>query len=73
MALVAGPGGLEAINRLVAGAGAHLAPGGWLLLEHGADQGVAVREILERAGLHAPFTVRDLAGLERVSGARSLD
>ena len=73
VALVAGPGGLEAINRLVAGAVAHLAPGGWLLLEHGADQGVAVREILERAGLHAPLTVRDLAGLERVTGGRSLD
>ena len=72
-ALVAGPDGLDAIRRLVATAPAHLAPGGWLLLEHGADQGAAVRAILAGAGLDAVHTVRDLAGLERVSGGRSLD
>jgi release factor glutamine methyltransferase len=72
-ALVAGPDGLDAIRRLVAAAPAHLAPGGWLLLEHGADQGAAVRAILAGAGLDAVHTVRDLAGLERVSGGRSLD
>jgi len=72
-ALVAGPDGLDAIRRLAATAPAHLAPGGWLLLEHGADQGAAVRAILAGAGLDAVHTVRDLAGLERVSGGRSLD
>jgi release factor glutamine methyltransferase len=72
-ALVAGPDGLDAIRRLVAAAPVHLAPGGWLLLEHGADQGAAVRAILAGAGLDAVHTVRDLAGLERVSGGRSLD
>jgi release factor glutamine methyltransferase len=72
-ALVAGPDGLDAIRRLAAAAPARLAPGGWLLLEHGADQGAAVRAILAGAGLDAVHTVRDLAGLERVSGGRSLD
>ncbi len=72
-ALVAGRDGLDAIRRLAPAAVAHLAPGGVLLVEHGADQGAAVREILAGAGLRATFTVRDLAGLERVSGGRSLD
>jgi release factor glutamine methyltransferase len=69
-ALVGGPDGLDAIRRLVAAAVPHLEAGGWLLLEHGAGQGEAVGGILERAGLDGVRTVRDLAGLERVSGGR---
>jgi release factor glutamine methyltransferase len=72
-ALVGGADGLDAIRRLVAGAVRHLAPGGWLLLEHGAGQGAAVRDILRAAGLGDLHTVRDLAGLERVSGGQSLE
>lgn len=72
-ALIAGPDGLDAIRRLVAAAAPHLAPGGWLLLEHGAGQGAAVRAILAGARLADVRTVRDLAGLERVSGGRLLD
>jgi release factor glutamine methyltransferase len=70
LALVGGPDGLDGIRRLVPAAVPHLAPGGWLLLEHGADQGGAVRNILARADLGGVYTVRDLAGLERVSGGR---
>ena len=62
--------GLSDIRRIVDGAGARLAPGGWLLLEHGADQGDAVRAILARGGLADATTRPDLAGLPRVSGAR---
>ncbi len=69
-ALAAGPDGLDAIRRIVHCAPAHLAPGGWLLLEHGACQGAAVRALLARRGLVAVETLRDLAGLERVTGAR---
>ncbi len=72
-ALVGGADGLDAIRRIVAGAIRHLAPGGWLLLEHGAAQGAAVRDILRAAGLTEVQTVRDLAGLERVSSGRSLE
>lgn len=69
-ALAAGPDGLAAIRELIPAALPHLAPGGWLLLEHGADQGTAVRRLLGEAGLAAVETVRDLAGLERVTRGR---
>jgi release factor glutamine methyltransferase len=70
-ALVAGPTGLEALARIVAGAPAHLRPGGHLLLEHGAGQGAAVRGLCAAAGLADIATTRDLAGLERVTAART--
>lgn len=69
-ALVAGSTGLEDLATLAAAAPAHLAPGGWLLLEHGCDQGEAVRGLLAGAGFDAVATRRDLAGLERASGGR---
>jgi release factor glutamine methyltransferase len=69
-ALVAGPGGLEALARIVAGATDHLQPGGGLILEHGCDQGAAVRDLLDAAGLQDVRTRRDLAGLERASLAQ---
>lgn len=69
-ALVAGPEGLDALRTIIAAAPAHLAPGGWLLLEHGHDQGAAVRALLAAAGLAAITTHRDLAGHERVSVAQ---
>jgi release factor glutamine methyltransferase len=64
-ALVAGADGLDDLRELAAGAPAQLAPGGWLLLEHGYDQGPAVRDLLCQAGLHDVQTLRDLAGHER--------
>lgn len=70
-ALVAGPGGLECLAEVAAGAPRHLQPGGVLLLEHGAGQGPAVRELCARAGLGGARTLRDLAGLERVTLARA--
>ncbi len=72
-ALVGGTDGLDGIRRLVAGCRDHLLPGGWLLLEHGFDQGAACRRLFRQAGLTGIFTVRDLAGLERVSGGRLED
>lgn len=60
--------GLDALRALVAGAPTHLAPGAWLLLEHGHDQGEAARELLSRTGFRAVQTRRDLAGHERCSG-----
>jgi len=71
-ALVAGHDGLTAIRRIAAGAAAHLAPGGWLLLEHGADQGAAVVRILAAHGFTAITSHRDLAGLDRVTAARQV-
>lgn len=69
-ALVAGPTGLEALADIVKSAGGHLRPGGWLLLEHGAGQGAAVRSLCAAAGLLDPRTLADLAGLDRVTLAR---
>lgn len=45
-ALVAGSDGLDDIRQIVAQAPQHLLDEGWLLLEHGYDQGAAVRELL---------------------------
>lgn len=60
--------GLEALRRIVAGAPAHLLPGAPLLLEHGHDQGEAVRRLLHEAGFEQVQTRADLAGLPRCSG-----
>lgn len=71
-ALVAGPDGLAALHVIAVQAPAALARGGWLLLEHGAAQGAAVRALLREAGLREVTTAADLAGLERVTlGRRS--
>jgi release factor glutamine methyltransferase len=69
-ALVAGADGLDCIRHIVSAAPAHLAPGGWLLLEHGFDQGPACRKFLELAGFGEVSSRRDLAEHERVSGGR---
>jgi release factor glutamine methyltransferase len=69
-ALVSGADGLDAIRELARGAPARLAPGGWLLLEHGAGQQAAVRELLSAAGLEEVTSWPDLAGIPRVSGGK---
>ena len=69
-ALVAGADGLDAIREIARHAPAHLARGGWLLLEHGMDQHAAVRDLLHASGLGDITMWRDLAGLPRVSGGR---
>ena len=66
-ALTPGAEGLEAIRHLARGAPAHLTPNGWLLVEHGYDQGAAVRAIFETTGFHQMATRQDLAGLDRVT------
>lgn len=61
--------GMMHIGRIIGGAAQRLKHGGWLLLEHGYDQSVAVRSLLEKAGGHEVQSWPDLAGIERVSGA----
>lgn len=70
-ALVAGPTGLEAIMQVCAGAPAALVPGGVLVLEHGAAQDAAVRELMSAAGFVDVATHRDLAGLPRATQGRT--
>ena len=69
-ALVAAQEGLADLRQLIAGAPARLRGGGWLLLEHGADQGAAVRALLAQAGFVGVETRRDYGGQERVSLGR---
>lgn len=66
-ALVADEQGLADIRLIVAGAPAHLLPGGWLLLEHGWQQGEAVRQLLLQHGYSQVETVRDYGDNERVT------
>lgn len=47
---VAGGDGLACIRIIIEGARKHLAPKGWLLIEHGYDQAVKVRQLLESVG-----------------------
>ncbi len=67
LALVADRGGLEALAAVCIGARAHLQSGGCLILEHGASQGAAVREMMSDAGLIEIRTHRDLASHDRVT------
>jgi release factor glutamine methyltransferase len=69
-ALVAGADGQEDLRAIIAAAPAHLAPGGWLLLEHGWDQAAAVRGLLQAGGFAEVASRRDLGGVERCSGGR---
>lgn len=72
-ALVSGADGLDDIRTIVSRAPAHLHPGGWLLLEHGYDQGAAVRRLLREGGFQDVATVRDYGGRDRVSLGRRPD
>ncbi len=66
-ALVADDNGCAAIRHIVDTATNWLATGGWLLIEHGFDQGPTVRERLRGRGYQQIATVTDLAGVERVT------
>lgn len=70
MALFAGDDGLDVIRRLIFEAGAHLAPGGWLFLEHGPDQAEWIEQEFTQAGFEDVERRFDLAQKPRVVGAR---
>ncbi len=65
--LAAGPEGLDDLITIIRGAPAHLKRGGWLAVEHGAEQGRAVRALFQEAGFEKVETRRDLAGRDRVT------
>lgn len=66
-ALHSAPDGLTDIHTLSDTARRHLHPGGWLLLEHGFDQGPATRACLAAFGYQQVHTIEDLAHHPRVS------
>ncbi len=69
-ALASGSDGLADIRRIVGTARQHLNRGGWLLFEHGWNQGDAARALLRDAGYTEVFTAQDLEQRDRASGGR---
>ncbi|MET0583000.1 MAG: peptide chain release factor N(5)-glutamine methyltransferase [Pseudoxanthomonas sp.] len=69
-ALSSGRDGLDDIREIVANAGDHLMAGGWLLMEHGLEQGAAIRVLLEEARFAEVATERDLESRDRVTLGR---
>jgi len=69
-ALVSGHDGLDDWRAILREAPRHLRGQGWLLMEHGHDQGEPCRALLAGAGFDQVSSVRDLGGHERVSGGR---
>jgi release factor glutamine methyltransferase len=69
-ALTSGSDGLDDIRQIVAQAPSRLAPGGWLLLEHGWDQSDAIQSLMCEAGFEQVQSRQDLAGIQRCTGGR---
>jgi release factor glutamine methyltransferase len=69
-ALCAAEQGLADLRAIVAAAPGCLAPGGYLLLEHGFQQRDAVADLLSAAGFVEVSSRRDLGGRWRVTGGR---
>jgi len=69
-ALVAADNGLADLHTLIKDAPRYLLPQGWLLLEHGWQQGAAVREIFARYGWQQVETCRDYGDNERLTLGR---
>lgn len=69
IALVAGNAGLSDLEQVIAGAAAHLNPGGRLWVEHGYQQAGRVRQLMHDYRLCRIETRCDLAGHQRITGA----
>ncbi|WKE64599.1 peptide chain release factor N(5)-glutamine methyltransferase [Gallaecimonas kandeliae] len=72
-ALIAEEAGLADLKHIIEQAPAYLQSPGWLMLEHGYDQGQAVRELMQLRGFVAVRTQHDLGGQERVTLGRWQD
>ncbi|PJX13286.1 peptide chain release factor N(5)-glutamine methyltransferase [Halomonas sp. 141] len=66
-ALVADANGMADLLHVIEAARAHLAPGGYLAMEHGYQQAASVREALLAAGYQSVESVQDMGGHERVT------
>jgi len=66
-ALVSGSDGLDDLRLLIAESVNYLADRGWLMVEHGYQQGAAVRDLFRQAGFSAVETRTDLNNLERIT------
>lgn len=66
-ALTAAEQGLADLRHIISHAPDYLNIGGWLLVEHGYDQGAAVRAMFESAGYRAVETFQDYGANDRVT------
>ena len=69
-ALVSGQDGLDDLKIVIGQSPMYLGPNGHLLVEHGYQQGTAVRSLFTTAGFTAIATHADYNGLERVTLGR---
>lgn len=72
LALFAGKNGLDAYNIIINQSMQHLNSGGWLILEHGFNQGGKIRKLLLCEDFQEIATYKDLSGHERVTVGRTL-
>lgn len=70
LALVSGNDGLDAIRTIIDQSPAYLNDTGWLLLEHGCDQGKTLRQLLKSGGFTSISTMKDYSDHERVTTAQ---
>jgi release factor glutamine methyltransferase len=71
-ALASGPDGLDAIRNILSNLHKHLKNDGWLLIEHGYDQGNAVQTLFQKVGLIEVRCLKDLEGRDRVTVGRKV-
>ncbi|MDX1335090.1 MAG: peptide chain release factor N(5)-glutamine methyltransferase [Gammaproteobacteria bacterium] len=65
-ALASGKEGLDDIQKILSGIRQYLKTGGWLMVEHGYDQGAAVQQLFTESGLEQICCHQDLQGLDRI-------
>jgi len=66
-ALASGSDGLDDIRRIISQTSHHGFPNAWLMIEHGFDQGEAVRALFSESGFANVETVQDLEQRDRVT------
>jgi release factor glutamine methyltransferase len=66
-ALASGEDGLDDIRTLIQQAKDYLTPNGWLMLEHGYDQGKSVPALLKEHHFKAVDCLKDISGNDRIS------
>ncbi len=66
-ALTSGPDGLRDIRKIIQQAPECLKPGSKLILEHGCDQGPAVRQLFQLAGYSNVVTQQDMENRDRIT------
>ncbi len=72
-ALVSGVDGLDDIRKIISQAPNHCLPKAWLMIEHGFDQGEAIRTLFSNAGFSNVETVQDLEQRDRVTMGQWLE